>query len=143
MSTCTFCGHHDAPDSVRPTLIATIEKLIAENEVDTFYVGNHGSFDYMALSVLREMKKKYPQIDYYGVLAYLPEKKEEFPLYSESKTVLPDGIENAPKRFAITYRNKWMVAQSQYMIAYVKHSFGGASKTLDYASKRHLDIIEV
>ncbi|MCB6570549.1 hypothetical protein LI142_13675 [Eubacterium limosum] len=143
MKTCTFCGHHDAPDSIRTMLLSTIEKMIVENKVDTFYVGNHGSFDSMALFSLREMRKEYPQISYYVVLAYLPEKKEEFPLYTDNETILPDGIENYPKRFAITYRNKWMVEQSEYLIAYVKNSFGGASKTLEYATKRHLNIIEI
>lgn len=143
MSTCTFCGHHDAADNIRPILYASIEKLILENKADTFYVGNHGNFDRMVLSVLREMQKKYHQISYYVVLAYLPEKKDEFPRYAYNETVLPEGIESTPKRFAITYRNKWMVEQSQYMIAYVKNSFGGASKTLEYATKRHLNIIEM
>lgn len=143
MSTCTFCGHHDTPDSIRPMLVAAIEKLIVENNVDTFYVGTHGNFDKMALSVLREIRKKYPQVNYYVALAYLPEKKEEYPLYADNETVLPEGIENHPRRFAISYRNKWMVEQSQYLIAYVKNSFGGASKTLEYAIKRHLNIIEI
>lgn len=143
MSACTFCGHNDTPDTVRPMLTDSIEKLITDNEVDTFYVGTHGSFDRTALSALREIKIKYPTINYYVALVYLPEKKDKFPLYTDSETVLPDGIEIHPRRFAIRYRNKWMVDQSQYLIAYVKNSFGGASKTLDYATKRHLNIVGI
>lgn len=143
MSTCTFCGHKDTSDTIRPMLIDSIEKLITDKEVDTFYVGTHGSFDRMVLSVLRELKIKYPTINYYVALAYLPEKKEEFSLYTESETLLPDGIEIRPLRFAISYRNRWMVEQSQYLIAYVKNAFGGASKTLDYATKRHLNIVRI
>lgn len=143
MKTCTFCGHHDAPDSIRTMLLSAIEKMIVENKVDAFYVGNHGNFDRMALSSLREMRKEYPQISYYVALAYLPQKKEEVSLYADNEIVLPDGIENHPRRFAISYRNKWMVEKSEYLIAYVKNSFGGSSKTMDYASKRHLNIIEI
>ena len=143
MSTCTFCGHHDTPDNIRPMLVAAIEKLIVENEADTFYIGTHGNYDKMALSVLRETKKKYPQVNYYVLLAYLPEKKEEYPLYADNETVFPDGLENHPRRFAISYRNKWMVEQSKYLIAYVKHNFGGAAKTLVLAKKRQLNIIEI
>ena len=143
MSICTFCGHHDTPDSIRPLLADEVEKLIIENKVDTFYVGTHGNFDRMALSVLRETKKKYSQINYYVVLAYLPEKKEEYPLYADNETVFPDGLENHPRRFAISYRNKWMVEQSQYLITYVKHNIGGAGKTLQIAKKSNLNVLEL
>lgn len=138
MSSCTFCGHHDAPDSIRVSIENEIEKLILHNNVTCFYVGSHGRFDSMALSVLRECKEKYTQIIYFVVLAYLPEKKDEYQLYQDGETLYPDGIENVPKRFAISYRNKWMVEHSDYIISYVQNNFGGAAKTLEYAKKEKL-----
>lgn len=143
MSICTFCGHHDAPDTIRNQVREAIEQLITTKEVDCFYVGNHGSFDRIALSVLRELKEEHPEIEYYVVLAYLAEKKEEYPRYNEGETLLPEGIENIPKRFAISYRNKWMVEHSDYMISYVKHNFGGARKTLQLAKNHSLVILEL
>lgn len=143
MSSCTFCGHHDAPDSIRVSIENEVEKLILHNNVTCFYVGNHGRFDSMALSVLRKCKKKYTQISYFVVLAYLPEKKDEYRLYQDGETLYPDGIKNVPKRFAISYRNKWMVEHSDFIISYVKNGFGGAAKTLKLAENRHLRIIEI
>lgn len=60
MSVCTFFGHRDCPDSLRPQLQEAVEKLIREAGADTFYVGNQGRFDAMALGVLRELERVYP-----------------------------------------------------------------------------------
>lgn len=38
--TCTFFGHHDCPDSVKPKLKNEIIDLIEERNVECFYVGN-------------------------------------------------------------------------------------------------------
>ena len=72
MAACTFFGHRDCPDSVKPELLAVIENLIAKKHVKTFYVGNHGNFDRLATSLLRDLADLHPDIKYYVVLAYLP-----------------------------------------------------------------------
>lgn len=73
---CAFFGHRDAPLEIRDKLKETVISLIEERDVTEFYVGNNGDFDRMALSVLKELSGMYPQIDYYVVYAYLPEKGE-------------------------------------------------------------------
>ena len=80
MKTCTFFGHRDAPQSLRAPLKLKITQLIIQQGVDCFYVGNHGQFDAMALSVLQELAPIYPQIKYYVVYAYLPKEKTSFAL---------------------------------------------------------------
>ena len=59
--------------NIRPRLTAIIEKLITEDGVTEFYVGNQGQFDIRVYSVLKELKAKYPQIRYTVVLAYFPD----------------------------------------------------------------------
>jgi len=120
MSSCTFCGHGDAPESIYDFLKDKIEQMILGGKANNFYVGNHGNFDHMALRILWTMKNKYPDIQYSVVLAYLPEKKDSFEMYQEGETLYPDGIEKSLYRFAITFRNKWMVEHSEYLISYVK-----------------------
>ncbi|MDO4565554.1 MAG: hypothetical protein Q4C04_08070 [Clostridia bacterium] len=136
MSACTFCGHHDASLDLLPLLQTAIESLITGKRVSRFYVGNHGNFDSMALSALREAKRNHPHISYFVVLAYMPVEKDAFPIYGDAETLFPAGLETAPRRFAITYRNRWMVGQSDFLIAYVRRSFGGAAQTLNYAKNR-------
>ena len=44
--TCCFFGHKDTPETIKGNLFAAIEQLIVEHGVETFYVGNQGSFDF-------------------------------------------------------------------------------------------------
>ena len=56
--TCCFFGHKDTPSSVYEKLEEAVEKIIVEDEVSSFLVGNQGQFDSMALSALRKLKLK-------------------------------------------------------------------------------------
>ena len=126
---CSFFGHRRVYENIRPALAAEIERHITEYEVDTFYVGGYGAFDGMASDILLEMKADYP-ISVFRILAYVPGKK-----YIEDKypTILPEGVELVPPRYAITHRNRWIVEASDYVIAYVQTSYGGAYDALKYA----------
>ncbi len=120
MPVCTFFGHRIVPKEIEPTLRSTLIDLIINHNVNLFYVGNHGEFDSMVRRVLRELSTEYP-IRYYVVLAYMPEKRSGIDPTDYSDTILPDGIETVPKRFAINYRNKWMIDQSDFVVTYVTH----------------------
>ncbi len=135
---CTFFGHRDTPKETEPILKSILKDLIENKGVDTFYVGNDGNFDNMVISLLSELSLTYP-IKYYIVLAYLPKKETE----NTEHTILPEGIENAPPRFAISYRNKWMIEQSDYVVTYVNHSWGGAAQFKELAEKRGKTVIDL
>ena len=143
MSACTFFGHRYVSQNIEPTLRSTLIDLIENHKVDLFYVGNHGGFDAMVRRVLRELSDKYP-IRYYVVLAYMPTKRGEFDCNDYSDTILPDGIETVPKRFAITYRNKWMIEQSDFVVTYVVHdAASGAAQFKRLAVRRGKKIREL
>ncbi len=140
--TCCFFGHREVTHNIRPKLTAIIEKLITEDGVTDFYVGHQGQFDNMVYSVLKELKaKKYPQIRYTVVLAYMPDERIK-ELYGE-ETLFPDGMETVPKRFAISKRNDWMIQQSGFAVCYVHKITGGAAKFKEKAEKKGLQIIDV
>lgn len=128
MSICTFFGHRDCPRVIEPKLRQALCDLILEKGVDCFYVGNQGAFDALVRKNLRELTKKYPEIRYAVVLAYVPGKK-----YGDaSDTLLPDGIETIPPRYAISWRNEWMLHQADFVVTYINHEWGSAAK---YAQK--------
>ena len=141
MSSCTFFGHRECSDSIKIKLKELLIDLITNNDVDMFYVGNQGQFDAIVHSVLRELKKEYPQINYAVVLAYMPGKQTEYDDYSN--TMLPEGIESVHPRYAISWRNNWMIQQSNYVVTYITHSWGGAAQFAVKASKRGKVIINV
>ena len=121
--TVTFFGHKDTPKEIEPTLRSTLVDLIENHGATEFYVGNNGNFDTMVRRQLENLSQTYP-ITYNVVLAYLPTKKSEYDDYTN--TIYPEGIETAPKRFAISYRNKWMIRQSDVVVTYVTRTHGGA-----------------
>ena len=136
---CTFLGHKDCPFSIKPKLYDVLEDLIKNKNVTTFYVGNHGNFDNIASSALFELKNKYEHIQYNIVLAYLPTNSNNI----INSTMYPEGIETVPKRFAISWRNRFMISKSNYIICYIAHGYGGAYKFAKYALNQNKTIINL
>ena len=140
MSACAFFRHRDAPETILPALTQAIEYVIVNKRVSCFYVGTHGAFDRFAYTALNYARTKYPHISVNVVLAYMPSAKDE--RYGED-SILPEGIEAVPKRFAIHYRNDWMLRRSDYVISYTPHSFGGAARYVDKAKRQNKTIISL
>ena len=133
MATCTFFGHRECPDSIKIKLREILIDLISNYDVDMFYVGHQGRFDAIVRNVLQESKKEYPQINYSVVLAYMPGKQTEH--NDNSDTMLPEGIESVHPRYAISWRNNWMIQQSNYVVTYITHSWGGAAQYAEKATR--------
>lgn len=136
---CCFAGHssilgkEDLPARLKNEII----NLIENHNVTTFYNGGKGSFDWLCIHMVDNLKEDYPFIKSYCILSYMPKEKDEFDSTLEifDGTIYPD-IENVPPRFAIIKRNEWMIKNSDFLIAYVENNFGGAYKTLQYAERR-------
>ena len=140
---CSFFGHRNISENIKSVLYTEIENHIKKNKVDVFYVGGYGQFDRMASGILHELKDRYPHISVYHVLAYIPTgaKKESFE--KEQPTLYPNGLETVPRKFAITYRNRIMIDQSDYVVGYVRMCYGGAYEALKYAERKNKNIVNL
>lgn len=138
MATVTFFGHRDTPKEIEPTLRSALIDLIENKNATVFYVGNHGNFDAMVRRQLEDLSKTYP-IKYYVVLAYMPGKND----IPDEHTILPEGIETVSRRFAINYRNKWMLNKSDIVVTYVTRNFGGASHFMNVAKASTKAVINI
>jgi len=134
----TFCGHKDVHDwnLVKRWGMSVCRELIMQG-ADEFFLGGYGGFDLLCASVLQQLKEESPRIRLVLVLPYL---QNNMDIDGYDETVYPP-LESVPKRFAISKRNEWMVQQSDIVVAYVIHSWGGASKTLEYALRKKKRII--
>ena len=139
MSVCTFWGHRDCPEMIKPRLGKVLVDLITNQGVNMFYVGHQGQFDAYVLSTLKKLKQEYPQINYAVVLAYMPSKKTEYDDYSD--TMLPEGIESVHPHYAISWRNSWMLRQADFVVTYITHSWGGAAQYAAKAKRQKKTII--
>ncbi len=136
--TVTFCGHRTTQDTpeLRTWLAGCVEKLIWEG-ANTFYLGGYGNFDRIAASVVWKLKEKYPQIESVLVLAYLG---RDVNAEHYDRTMYPE-IEGGPMRFSIVKRNRWMVDNSDVLVAYIILDSGGAADTRRYAVRRKKRVI--
>ena len=140
MPSCTFFGHRDSPDSLKPKLQSVVIDLITNHGVDMFYVGNQGAFDRLVRGVLREIVQECPQAQYAVVLAYTPSGR---PAADAADTMLPEVIELVHPRYAISWRNNWMLQRSDFVVAYVAHSWGGAAQYMKKAIRSGKTVINL
>lgn len=143
---CFFAGHSKLYEDVQEKLKAAIEYQILHNGVDEFWVGNYGAFDRAAAKAVRELQGTYQDIKLYLVLPYLTraieEEREEY-YKAFDGLLLADIPENTPKRYRISKCNEYMAQESDVLVCYIKHPFGGAAKTVDFAKKRDVEIVNI
>lgn len=149
MVTCCFAGHREVPSYLWEEVIAAVEKLIETSDCINFYSGCMGDFDKLCEQVVREVKKRHPEksIRLCWVLPsyhYVP--NQSYKRYLDSlfdDIFVCEASDGAHYKAMIGKRNRWMVEQSEFMIAYVMNESGGAYSSLKYAQKRNLNIIRI
>ena len=142
----TFCGHSQAifTDEEKSVLRNILVDEINKNPTCKFYLGGYGDFDGLCLRTLKELKNDFPEIELIFITPYLDKNysKLEFAKYHYDDVIFPP-LESVPRKFAILKRNEWMVEQADLVIAYVKYSWGGAVKALEYAKRKKKRIINI
>ena len=133
---CAFFGHRDAPHFVMEPLKKSIIKLIEEDDVRIFYVGNNGRFDFYVQNALREIKNSYA-IEYFIVLSQIDEKAIG---NEQERTIFPYEIAECIPRFKIAKRNEWIIKKSDFLICYAKYSFQNSYKLMKKAERRGVKI---
>lgn len=111
--------------------------------ISVFLNGGMGYFDITCAKVVKKMKSRYPQIKCNLIIPYLEFTIPNKDLYDE--IIYPLEKQSQTYFFykrAIPERNRIMVEKSSVAICYVYRA-GGASKTLDYAKRKELKIIDI
>ena len=140
---CFFIGHRNAPESIYPNIVSTIEKLIVENGVREFVVGNYGMFDSMVIRALQHLKTKYPDIVLLLLTPYHPSVKKVIKPEGFDDIYYPEGMEFVPYKAAIVRANKRAIVNSEYMIVYQEYIASNAEKFVKYAEGKNAKIIYV
>ena len=145
----TFLGHSTLPDTseLYEGVKRAILQNVAENEKILFYCGGYGDFDELCASVCRSARHEIGDCEIIFVTPYITESQqrktdEKIKLKLYDSSIYPP-IEHVPPRFAISKRNEWMIEQSDLIIAYVNHDFGGAYTALRYAMRKKKRIINL
>lgn len=141
---CCFAGHSVIEDyNIREMIKRKSIEVIEKYGVNEFWVGNYGAFDSCAMSVINELKNLY-DIKLNLVIPYLTKEineNREWYYKNYDNILIADIVEGIPGKYKILECNQYMIDQCVYLICYVKYSWGGAAKTIEYARrKKHIEI---
>ena len=147
----SFLGHRFL--CAHEKLVERVEKAIIESLMDcnddniVFLCGGYGDFDNLCARVCRSVKENWKKSEIVFVTPYITVAQQEkmkawIGLGVYDSTVYPP-LEKVPLKFAIKKRNEWMIDQSDFIIAYVEHSYGGAYQSLNYARRKKKRIVNL
>ena len=163
--TCCFFGHrkiNETPELIEK-LTKTVESLITEKGVNTFYFGSKSEFDNLCHKIVTTLKEKYSQIERIYVRAafqHIPDWYEDSLLEHYEGTYFPEHVEKAGKASYVK-RNQEMINKSDYCVVYYDENFlpprrknsrrdlfdyqpkSGTAVAYDYAVKKKKEIINV
>ena len=142
-----FCGHAQFSKSEKyeKKLLAFLEEKVGDQPAD-MYLGGYGDFDSFAYDCCKKYKVTHPNISLIFVTPYLTIEYQKNHLdYQMTKydSILYPEIEDKPKRYAITYRNKYMVEKAYFVVTYVSHNWGGAYTTYKHAERKSKEIFNL
>ena len=148
MKKIAFIGHRNVWKDIRNKLYDRVKEYIEEGYM-FFTMGTHGEFDRTALSVCRELKKRYKDIKIEVVITSLTQinssldlkGSEKYNPYSDVSTIMYNTEEEHFKR-KIVVSNQQMIDTCDTLICYVdtKRTYGGAILAYKYALKKGLSI---
>lgn len=142
----TFIGHRyiDEFNKVEEHLTTILDELANQHPYIDFYIGNNGEFDTIATSVVRRLIEKGGK-ENFSLTLVLPYAKADMEFLEEQfdDVIIPPSLYGVHPKAAITERNRWMVENSDALVAYVTHGKGGAATCLRMAEKLERVIIRV
>ena len=122
MKACSFFGRRDTPqtEELKNKVRETVERLIVEQEVDTFLFGSRSKFDQLCNMVVTELKETYPIIKRVYVRSqypYIHKQYKDYLLESYDDTIMPRRVKNAGKASYVE-RNQEMIDVSDFCVFY-------------------------
>ncbi len=140
MKICFMVGHRDTNMGLYPNIEKAVNFHIAEYDIDEFIIGHYGNFDCMAVTAVKSAKAIFPKVKMTLLRPYL----DYYPLPEGfDGSLYPDGLESVPKRFAILRANYKVIDKCDYVIAYVRYSFGGAYRCMEYAKRKNKPVFNI
>lgn len=140
--TALFIGNRDCYQVKEADIERAIISVI-ENGITIFLNGGQGYFDKTCAVIVHRLKKTYPHIKNILVIPY-----RDFSIFNDSlfdEIIYPFESHTFS---CYTYksgspkRNRWSVDHSSVAICYVYRA-GGAERTLKYAKKQNLIIVDL
>lgn len=143
---CCGFGHRTLLMNIEKPLRETLERLIKELGVTVFYTGGMGEFDELFSRTVRSLKRDYPGLQLILVVPYLTSRLNADKVFLSTlydEIIIPAELDGIYSKKAIGLRNRWMVDQSDYIVAALRREDGGAAAAIKYARENRKRIIEL
>ena len=148
---CCFLGHREINETeeLRQQLRCIAEKLILEEQVDTFLFGSKSQFNSLCHEEVSKLKEKYPDIKRVYVRAEFPIINDSYKAYlleSYEETYFPPRAVGAGRQRYVE-RNQDMIDKSEFCVVYCMDTYvpknrkSGTRIAIKYATERKKKII--
>ena len=143
------CGHR-TPPGLKARIREQAVNLIENEDVDTFLVGEKGGFDVDAYDVVLELQKEYPDIRIILVISAMTDLnemgvKDEIQVVERrgfDDFILPPKCEFGYKKLCIVYRNRYIIENTDFIIAYNKYE-GRVFELCQSAGRKGVKVFEL
>ncbi len=158
---CAFLGndyeHFAKPKLIKERVKEQILKLIQEEDIDTFLVGEIGRYEQDAYDAVLEMREEHPELSFqiHLIIAYLSQLHRHQkvpvdmlgePLIDERRAcddvIFPEKAEFGYKRWGIVHRNNYIINNCDFIIAF-NHQQGRAFRFCQRARRKGVQVIEL
>lgn len=159
--TCAFLGNdydkvlnikseHRTPPNLRKLIRREVINLIENEDVDTFLVGEIGGYEKDAYDVVLSVQEEYPKVHVYLVISQMNDLQKAGDIYRQNLAehrgfddfILPIKCEFGYKKLCIVYRNRYIIENTDFIIAYNKYE-GKAYEFCKTAQSRGVKVIEL
>jgi len=150
--TCCFTGHSTIPSPELPIITKRLEYVIGRligQDVVNYLCGGAVGFDMLAGYTVLDFKEKYEAVK---LIMVLPRRNQDARRSEENKAAYQSLLAAADKiiYFSEWYmdgckkkRNSYLVENSDYCIAYLKHARSGTGQTVRLAEARGLTVFNL
>ncbi len=143
----TFCGHARFPklEEYEQKILTFLQEKVGDKPAD-IYLGGYDDFDAFAYDCCKKYKATHPYISLIFITPYMTVEYQQSYLRLQKQNydgIIYPEIEDKPLRFAVIYRNQWMVDKADYVICGITHAWGGAYKTYQYAKRKKKVIFNI
>ena len=140
----TFCGHSQfiKTQNREDQLLFVLKNIVGDTPAE-FFFGGYGAFDDFAYNCCKKYQLTHPNCKLIYVTPYLLRKSDLQCKTTQYDSIIYPEIENVPPKYAIYHRNRWMVMQADFIIAFITHSTGGAYQTYHYAISKNKAIVNL
>ena len=147
-----FTGHRDIDPASVPFIRAKLREILIKCIDDgycDFYNGGARGFDLMSAEEVLKLKEEYPHIRLHIIVPCSNQTRgwrEEDAVLYEKITSSADGVKClSPFYFdgCMQIRNRYMVDNSQLLIAYMERASGGSAGTVKYAEEKGKEIVNI